>query len=288
MRERLQGQERLKKIQDSMHTTLSRIARNRQNDHDHQNEDHSDAVLDITNVTLTNPVSRSSKNENGTFNITTVADDHQDDAHADAEQNGTNVSLTDIESHLPEKEEDGTFKASTANATYEIINEDDKPKNTTDLKHIASSDSTAQGVEIITTHNSTIDFETDDNTTAVQKPNISEVTTNLNTNDTTRDVQNDLTPFGAQVNHTHQRDDVVSTEMVNSTRSLTTAVLDSSSRVSHEETSLSTGDVCVAKCNAKRTLQRKRDACIKRCDSWAASSSAPTLAKGYGSVKLEL
>jgi hypothetical protein len=245
-----------------------------QNNHDHQNEVHSDAGLNITNVTFTNPISSSPKNENGTFNRTTVADDNQDDVHVDVEQ---------LESHLPEKEEDGTFKASTvANATYEISNEDDKPKNTTDLKHIAPSDSTAQGVEIITTRNSTINLESDDNTTAIQKPNISQVTTNLNT------------PGGAQVNHTPNRDNVVSTEMINSTRSLTTpslvpdAILDSSSRVSHEETSLSTLDACVAKCNEKRTLQRKRDACIKRCYSWASSSSASTLARGYGSVKLEL
>ena len=45
---------------------------------------------------------------------------------------------------------------------------------------------------------------------------------------------------------------------------------------------------CQAKCNEKRTLKRKRDACMKRCGSNAPSSTASLLKRGYNSAKFEL
>ena len=45
---------------------------------------------------------------------------------------------------------------------------------------------------------------------------------------------------------------------------------------------------CQAKCNEKRTLKRKRDACMRRCGSNAPSSTASSLKRGYNSAKFEL
>jgi hypothetical protein len=52
--------------------------------------------------------------------------------------------------------------------------------------------------------------------------------------------------------------------------------------------SLDANQECLAKCNEKRTLKRKKDACIKRCESNAPSSSTSLLKRGYNSAKFEL
>jgi hypothetical protein len=52
--------------------------------------------------------------------------------------------------------------------------------------------------------------------------------------------------------------------------------------------SLDANQECIAKCNEKRTLKRKKDACIKRCESNAPSSSTSLLKRGYNSAKFEL